>query len=128
MLGATILFVRWTTVGAMAEDCLFCAMVAGDIPVEFVYADDAVVALRDINPQAPTHVLVIPRTHVRDIVELAAHPDLSAQVLAGVAATAAALDVREFRTVFNTGAGVGQSVFHVHAHILAGRPFSWPPG
>jgi histidine triad (HIT) family protein len=112
----------------VAQDCLFCAMVAGDIPVEYVYSDDTVIAFADINPQAPTHVLVVPRTHVRDLAALAADADLSAQVLAGIGATARALGVEQFRTVFNTGAEAGQSVFHVHAHVLAGRPFSWPPG
>ena len=112
----------------MAADCLFCSMVAGDIPVQTVYSDDTVIAFADINPQAPTHVLVVPRAHVRDLVELAGDADLSAQLLAGVRATARALDVEHFRTVFNTGADVGQSVFHVHAHVLAGRPFGWPPG
>jgi histidine triad (HIT) family protein len=112
----------------VAEDCVFCSMVAGDIPVDTVYSDDAVIAFADINPQAPTHVLVVPRAHVRDLVELAADADLSAQVLAGIRATVTALGVGPFRTVFNTGAEVGQSVFHVHAHVLAGRPFGWPPG
>ena len=112
----------------VAQDCLFCSMVAGDIPVDPVYSDDAVIAFADINPQAPTHVLVVPRTHVRDLAELAADADLSARVLAGIRATVEALGVEQFRTVFNTGAGAGQSVFHVHAHVLAGRPFSWPPG
>lgn len=112
----------------MAEDCLFCAMVSGAIPVELVHSDDAVIAIRDIDPQAPTHVLVVPRTHVRDIVELAADAELAAQLLAGIRATAAVLGVEQFRTVFNTGADVGQSVFHVHAHLLAGRRFGWPPG
>ena len=112
----------------MAEDCLFCSIVAGAIPVDVVYSDDNVIAFRDINPQAPTHVLVIPRTHVGDVVELAGHPDLAAHVVAGVRDTARALDVTQFRTVLNTGAEAGQSVFHVHAHVLAGRPFSWPPG
>ena len=112
----------------MVAGCLFCAMVAGDIPVDVVFSDDAVIAFRDISPQAPTHVLVVPRAHVADLVELADDPELAAQVLAGIRSTARALDVSEFRTVFNTGAAVGQSVFHVHAHLLAGRPFGWPPG
>jgi histidine triad (HIT) family protein len=103
-------------------------MVAGDIPVETVYEDDAVIAFPDINAQAPTHVLVVPRTHVRDLLELAGDAELSARLLAGIRATLEALGVAHFRTVFNTGAEVGQSVFHVHAHVLAGRPFGWPPG
>lgn len=113
---------------AMVDGCLFCAMVAGDIPVDVVYSNDSVIAFRDISPQAPIHVLVVLRNHVVDIVELAAEPILGGQMLAGIRSTAATLDAHEFRTVFNTGTGVGQSVFHIHAHLLAGRPFGWPPG
>ena len=112
----------------MAEDCLFCSIVAGDLPAEIVYTDESTVAIRDLKPQAPTHVLVIARTHVRDVVELATHADLAARLLAGVRATAETLGLSAFRTVFNTGAAAGQTVFHVHAHILAGRPLRWPPG
>jgi histidine triad (HIT) family protein len=109
-------------------DCLFCSIVAGEVPAEKVYEDDGVVAFRDINPQAPTHVLVIPRKHVRDLAELGADPQTSAALTAGIRATARQQGVSEFRTVFNTGAGAQQTVFHVHAHLLAGRPFTWPPG
>jgi histidine triad (HIT) family protein len=112
----------------MADDCLFCQIVAGSIPADIVYRDGGAVAFRDINPQAPTHVLVIPTAHVRDLVELGADPEASAALTAGIRATAAALGLTDFRTAFNTGAAVGQSVFHVHAHLLAGRPFTWPPG
>ncbi|MCW2529803.1 MAG: histidine triad protein [Pseudonocardiales bacterium] len=115
----------------MAADnssCLFCAIVAGTIAADIVYSDDATVAFRDLNPQAPTHVLVVPRVHVRDIVELGADPDVAASVVAGIRGTVAELGVSQFRTIFNTGAESGQSVFHVHAHILAGRPLNWPPG
>ena len=104
----------------MASDCLFCAIVAGDVPAGIVHSDEHTIAFTDINPQAPTHVLVVPREHVADIVEAGGRPD--------VAATAAELGLDAFRTVFNTGAAVGQSVFHVHAHLLAGRPMGWPPG
>lgn len=110
-------------------DCLFCKIVAGDIPATRVYEDEHVVAFRDLNPQAPAHVLVIPRGHYANVVELSSDADAAAALLAGVARTAEAEGVADaFRTVLNTGAAVGQSVFHVHAHVLAGRPFGWPPG
>ena len=112
----------------MVDGCLFCAVVVGDVPVATVYSDDDVVAFRDINPQAPVHVLVIPRVHVVDLRELAGSADLAARFLAGLGATVDTLGVTQFRTVLNTGADAGQSVFHVHAHLLAGRPFCWPPG
>lgn len=110
------------------EGCLFCGIVTGRVPAEVVYEDDAALAFRDINPQAPVHVLVVPRRHVVDIGELGAHPDLASAYIAAIGKTARELGVEEFRTVLNTGTSVGQSVFHVHAHLLAGRRFSWPPG
>ncbi|SDJ06769.1 histidine triad (HIT) family protein [Frankineae bacterium MT45] len=112
----------------MTDDCLFCKIVAGQIPATVRFDNDAVVAFEDLNPQAPTHVLVVPKTHVRDIAELGEDPALAGAFVAGVRATAAELGLGAFRTVFNTGAEVGQSVFHVHAHLLAGRPMGWPPG
>ena len=110
------------------SDCLFCRIVAGDVPATIVHQDEGVVAFVDVNPQAPTHVLVVPRTHLADLVALAGDPDASVAVVRGIAAVADQLGLTDFRTVFNTGAGVGQSVFHVHAHVLAGRPMTWPPG
>jgi len=112
----------------MASDCLFCGIVAGDIPATIVYSDDGVVAFQDLNPQAPTHVLVVPRRHFTDIADLARDPEASAAVLAGIRAVTSEAGISEFRTVFNTGADAGQTVFHVHAHVLAGRSFTWPPG
>lgn len=112
----------------MTEDCLFCGIVAREIPGTIVYEDEATLAFRDIAPEAPTHVLVVTKAHVANVVDAAADPAVAAALLAGVAATAKELGVEQFRTVFNTGAAVGQSVLHVHAHILAGRPFAWPPG
>jgi len=112
----------------MASDCLFCGIVAGDIPASIVYSDDAVVAFQDLHPQAPTHVLVIPREHFTDIADLARDPQASAAVLAGIRGFTTEAGISEFRTVFNTGGDAGQTVFHVHAHVLAGRTFSWPPG
>ena len=112
----------------MPSDCVFCAIAAGDLPADVVYSDDDVVAFKDRGPQAPVHVLVIPRTHLADIGEAAADPSVAAALLAGIAQTATALQLRYYRVVFNTGAGAGQTVFHVHAHVLAGRALKWPPG
>jgi histidine triad (HIT) family protein len=112
----------------MAEDCLFCSIVAGDIPATKVREDEHTLAFADVNPQAPTHILVVPKKHLRDLPELSADPPTAAALTAGIAATARQEGLSDFRTVLNTGAEVGQSVFHVHAHVLAGRPMGWPPG
>ena len=112
----------------MASDCLFCGIVAGDIPATIVYSDAHSVAFEDLNPQAPTHVLVVTREHVTDLADLGRDPKAAAGLVAGIRGFAEQAGLSDFRTVFNTGAGVGQSVFHVHAHVLAGRPFGWPPG
>ncbi len=112
-----------------ALDCLFCKIAAGQIPSTTVYEDERVYAFRDLDPKAPTHVLVVPKKHFADVVELSADPEYSHALLAGIAAVAETEGVAgAFRTVFNTGADVGQSVFHVHGHVLAGRSFGWPPG
>ena len=112
----------------MAEDCLFCAIVAGTVPATKVREDDATLAFADINPQAPLHVLVVPKKHLANVVELGADPETGAALLAAVRAIAQDHALTDFRTVLNTGPQVGQSVFHVHAHVLAGRPMTWPPG
>jgi histidine triad (HIT) family protein len=112
-------------------DCLFCKIVAGEVPAAVVREGERTVAFRDIDPQAPTHVLVIPREHHATAGDMAAaDPELTAAVLAEAAAVAADEGVADsgYRVVFNTGAGAGQSVFHVHAHVLGGRGLSWPPG
>jgi histidine triad (HIT) family protein len=109
-------------------DCIFCKIVAGDIPATRVYEDENTVAFRDTNPQAPTHVLVVPREHFTDLGDIARDPAASSGFVAGIRGTAETLEIEEYRTVCNTGAGVGQSVFHLHAHVLAGRPMGWPPG
>ena len=110
------------------SDCLFCKIVAGEIPSTKVYEDAYTYAFADTNPQAPTHVLVVPRQHFADLADLATDAEASAAYLAGIRGLVQQQGLTDFRTVFNTGAGVGQSVFHVHAHVLAGRPMSWPPG
>ena len=114
----------------MAE-CLFCAIVAGEIPATTVLETDRTLAFRDINPQAPTHVLVIPKTHYPDVAALAAaDAALLGEVIGAVRQVAAADGVAEtgYRVVFNTGAEAGQTVPHVHAHLLGGRSLTWPPG
>jgi len=112
----------------MADDCLFCKIVAGEIPATKVYEDDDTLAFADLNPQAPTHVLVVPKRHFADIVELSKDAAAGGALLNGIRATAEASGLSEFRTVFNTGEAAGQSVFHVHAHVLGGRRMQWPPG
>jgi histidine triad (HIT) family protein len=112
----------------MAEACLFCSIIAGTVPATKVFENDEVLAFADIDPQAPTHVLVVPKQHLRDIIELGADPHTAAALIAGIREVAAALGLDQFRTVFNTGAEVGQSVYHVHAHVLSGRAMGWPPG
>lgn len=112
-------------------DCLFCAISAGDIPADLVHSDDTVLAFRDISPQAPVHVLVIPRAHHATAADLAvADPALAARLLevAGQIAESEGISESGYRLVTNTGAGAGQSVHHVHFHLLGGRGLSWPPG
>jgi histidine triad (HIT) family protein len=110
------------------DDCLFCKIVAGDIPADVVRESDQTVAFRDINPQAPTHVLVIPREHHANVGELVNDEALLAAVLREATAVAADEGLDSYRLVFNTGSDAGQTVFHVHAHVLGGRGMSWPPG
>ena len=111
------------------DRCLFCKIVAGKIPATIVHQDDDLVAFRDINPQAPTHVLVIPKAHYKDAAALAtAEPALAADVLREAQAVADEDKLESYRIVFNTGAGAGQTVWHAHAHVLGGRGLQWPPG
>lgn len=111
------------------RDCLFCKVVAGEIPADVVHEGERVLAFRDINPQAPTHVLVVPREHHPDVAALARADAAALGELAQAAQRIAAAEGHDdFRLVFNTGARSGQSVFHVHGHVLAGRDMSWPPG
>lgn len=116
----------------MAEaDCLFCKIVAGEVPAKVVMETERTLAFRDINPQAPTHVLVIPKAHHPNAAALAAaDPGLLAELLIKAGEVAAAEGVAEsgYRVVFNTGPQAGQTVHHVHAHVLGGRGLNWPPG
>jgi len=111
--------------------CLFCRIIAGEIPAKKVYEDEHVLAFDDINPQAPTHVLVIPRAHHQDVAALSrAGEGLLEEVLAQAHEVARAEGVSEtgYRVVFNTGPDAGQTVPHAHAHVLGGRTLAWPPG
>lgn len=114
-----------------ADNCLFCKILAGDIPAELVYESATAVAFRDINPQAPTHVLVIPRKHISTI----NHIDKGDEAIIGSLYSAAKeIAAKEgiaddgYRAVMNCNEGAGQSVFHIHLHVLGGRPMGWPPG
>ncbi|MDI6098251.1 HIT domain-containing protein [Actinoplanes sp. NEAU-A12] len=108
----------------MENSCLFCRIVAGEIPATIVHRTDTTLAFRDIDPKAPTHVLVIPVAHHADVVALAADPAAAADVLAAAAEVAAieGLTADGFRVIFNTGRHGGQEVFHVHAHVVGGAP------
>jgi len=115
----------------MAADCLFCKIVAGEIPANVIYQDDHVLAFEDINPQAPTHTLIIPREHLATLDEL----DESKEAIAGKILVAArniarekGLDDRGYRLVANCLESAGQTVFHIHFHLLGGRNLGWPPG
>ena len=111
------------------RNCLFCKIVLGEVPATVVRETDRTVAFRDINPQAPTHVLVIPRAHHETVEALAAaDPAILAEVVGVARAVAEAEGLPAFRLVFNSGAEAGQSVFHVHGHVLGGRALHWPPG
>ena len=111
-------------------DCLFCRIVAGEIPSDIVHTDDDVIAFRDIAPRAPTHVLVVPRRHIPDVNALTdADGDLLAKLFGVVRAVADAAGLeRGYRVVTNVGPESGQSVFHLHFHLLGGRAMRWPPG
>ena len=113
----------------MAESCLFCRIVRGEIPAKLVAETAECVAFRDINPQAPTHVLVIPREHVPSLAEATA-PALVGRLALLAAEIARQEGIAEggYRTVINTGADAGQTVFHIHLHLLGGRHLGWPPG
>lgn len=113
------------------DKCLFCRIIAGEIPAKKVFEDNDVVAFEDINPQAPTHFLVIPRKHIASLNDLS---DGDVEMIGRVTVRASQiardhhLHSEGYRLVINHGAGAGQSVFHIHAHLLGGRRFSWPPG
>jgi histidine triad (HIT) family protein len=112
-------------------DCLFCKIIRREIPGKIVYEDDELLAFEDINPQAPTHVLVIPKRHIESLNALEDGDD---QIVGAIVRRAAAIarergvSVGGYRTVFNTNRDAGQTVFHIHLHVLGGRSMAWPPG
>jgi len=113
------------------QGCLFCRITAKEIPAEFVHQDDRAVVIRDLNPQAPTHLLVIPKGHIESLDDASQKDEALLGHLLRVAARVAnaeGLAEGGYRTVINNGAGAGQSVFHLHVHVLGGRPMNWPPG
>ena len=115
----------------MKADCLFCKMVSGQIKPDTVYEDSEVLAFRDINPQAPVHVLVIPKKHIATLNELQpGDAELAGKLVRAATHIARELGIAEsgYRTVLNCNADAGQSVFHIHLHLLGGRVMHWPPG
>ena len=113
------------------QDCLFCSILNGDMPADIVYESDAAIAFRDINPQAPTHVVVIPRKHVATINDLNEEDREivgSLYLAAKDIARAEGISDEGYRTVMNCNEAAGQSVFHIHLHVLGGRALGWPPG
>ncbi len=108
-------------------DCIFCKIANKEIPSNLVFENENIVAFNDINPCAPVHILVIPKKHVESLNELE-DKNLMAELLSGVKEVTKKLNIKDFRTVINTGKGAGQEVFHVHLHIISGRPLNWPPG
>src|SRR6266511_3058168 len=115
-----------------AQSCLFCRIVAKEIPADLVHQDESAIVIRDVNPQAPTHLLVIPREHMESLDD-ASQKDESLlghllRISARVAYEHGLSESGGYRTVINTGSGAGQSVFHLHVHVLGGRELTWPPG
>ncbi|HKY21074.1 MAG TPA: histidine triad nucleotide-binding protein [Vicinamibacterales bacterium] len=113
------------------SDCLFCKIAAHQIPATVAYEDAGVMAIEDLNPQAPLHLLIIPKTHIATLNDLSPDQDvLVGEMIRRAAALAKerGYDARGFRTVFNTNRDAGQTVFHIHLHLLAGRALAWPPG
>jgi histidine triad (HIT) family protein len=113
------------------HNCLFCRIASGEIPADLVYEDDQVIGFRDLNPQAPTHVLLIPRRHIATVNDLEqTDAELAGRLLLAAKQVAAMEGVAEagYRTLLNCNAAAGQTVFHLHLHLLGGRDMSWPPG
>lgn len=113
--------------GLRNMDCIFCKIANKEIPSNLVYESENTVAFNDINPVAPVHILVIPKKHIESLNELN-DKDLMAELLFSVKEICKKLNITDYRTVINTGKGAGQEVFHIHLHIISGRPLKWPPG
>ena len=122
-------FSRYGNCVALDPNCLFCRIISGEIPAEIVFRNESVVAFNDIDPQAPTHVLIVPTVHVETAGDLARmSPAITAAMFTTAVEIAEMRGVTGYRTVFNTGVEAGQSVFHAHLHLLGGRALAWPPG
>jgi histidine triad (HIT) family protein len=114
---------------ALDPNCIFCKIIEGDIPADIVLRNENVVAFNDLNPQAPTHVLLIPTLHTENAAGVASNSaTITADLFLAADQIATERGLNGYRTVFNTGADAGQSVFHAHLHLLGGRPMAWPPG
>ncbi|MFM7873823.1 MAG: histidine triad nucleotide-binding protein [Actinomycetota bacterium] len=110
-------------------NCIFCKIVSGEIPSKFLYEGERVVAFEDLNPQAPTHILIVPKSHHENAADLSiGDPSALLEIFKAAKQLANKRELEGYRTVFNTGAAAGQSVFHAHLHLLGGRAFGWPPG
>ena len=113
------------------DDCLFCKIIAGDIPADRVFENDRILAFRDINPQAPTHILIIPKLHIPTLNDLQpVHSELTGELIRTASELAKMEGIAEagYRTGFNCNDAGGQTVYHIHLHLLGGRKFGWPPG
>lgn len=108
-------------------ECIFCKIANGEIPSDFIYEDENVVAFNDLNPQAPVHFLVIPRKHYNSMNEINSKEEFG-NIFSSITKITSKLGIKEYRTVVNTGASAGQTVFHIHVHVMAGRDFGWPAG
>ena len=114
---------------ALDPNCIFCKIIEGEIPADIVFRNENVVAFNDLNPVAPTHVLLIPPLHTENAVGVARNSaTITADLFLAADQIATERGLNGYRTVFNTGADAGQSVFHAHLHLLGGRPMAWPPG
>ena len=111
----------------MTTDCIFCKIANKEIPTNLVYEDEKVVAFNDLNPQAPIHVLIIPKAHYESMNEINSK-DAFGDIFSAVVKVAQKLGIKEYRTVVNTGKSAGQTVFHIHVHLMSGRQFGWPAG
>ncbi len=111
----------------MSSDCIFCKIANKEIPSNFIYEDENVVAFNDLNPQAPVHFLVIPKNHYSSLNDIK-DTKVFGNIFSAIPKITEKLGIKEYRTVVNTGASAGQTVFHIHVHVMAGREFTWPAG
>ncbi|MBQ9246026.1 histidine triad nucleotide-binding protein [bacterium] len=111
----------------MNSECIFCKIANKEIPSNLIYEDENVVAFNDLNPQAPVHFLVIPKKHYASLNEIDSK-EAFGNIFSAIPKITAKLGIKEYRTVVNTGASAGQTVFHIHVHVMSGRDFGWPAG